>query len=100
MPRQARVDIAGGLYHVIARGNERREIFGDDADYKEFYARVKQCVAETRQKCLAWAFISKVTLLTLGCSLPVSPGGALLAGLLLSYFPGETPEPQLSAFLC
>jgi len=44
MPRQARVDIAGGLYHVIGRGNERRDIFCDDADYKEFYARVKQWV--------------------------------------------------------
>lgn len=57
MPRQARIDIPGGLYHVIARGNERREIFRDDSDYKEFYKRAAQAVSETGQKCLAWAFI-------------------------------------------
>lgn len=57
MARQARIDIPGGLYHVIARGNERREIFRDDPDYKEFYRRAAQAVSETGQKCLAWAFI-------------------------------------------
>lgn len=57
MPRQARIDIPGGLYHVITRGNERREIFRDDADYKEFCKRAAQAVAETGQKCLAWALI-------------------------------------------
>ena len=57
MPRQARIDIAGGLYHVIARGTERREIFRDDSDCKEFYKRAAQAVMETGQKCLAWAFI-------------------------------------------
>lgn len=57
MPRQARLDIPGGLYHVIARGNERREIFHDNSDYGEFYKRASQTIKETGQKCLAWAFI-------------------------------------------
>lgn len=57
MPRQARIDIPGGLYHVIARGNERRELFREDSDYKEFYKRAAQAVSETGQKCLAWALI-------------------------------------------
>lgn len=57
MPRQARLDIPGGLYHVIARGNERHDIFRDEADRKEFYKRTTKAITETGQKCLAWAFI-------------------------------------------
>jgi len=30
MPRQARIDVPGHLYHVIARGIERGKIFVDD----------------------------------------------------------------------
>ena len=36
MPRQARIDIVGQLYHVIARGIERRDIFQESADYLDF----------------------------------------------------------------
>ncbi len=57
MPRQARIDIPGGLYHVIARGNERQKIFREDPDCEEFYKRAVQSVSETGQKCLAWALI-------------------------------------------
>ena len=32
MARPLRVEIAGGWYHVTARGNERRAIFRDDKD--------------------------------------------------------------------
>jgi REP element-mobilizing transposase RayT len=43
MARQPRVEIAGGIYHVIARGNERREIFRDDHDRKIYLARLEEC---------------------------------------------------------
>ena len=33
MARNPRVEFAGALYHVIARGNRRAPIFHDDADY-------------------------------------------------------------------
>jgi hypothetical protein len=39
MPRQSRIDTPGALHHIIARGNEKREIFKDTKDYKEFLAR-------------------------------------------------------------
>ncbi len=38
MPRPLRVEYPGALYHVIARGNERKAVFRDDAD-REFYLR-------------------------------------------------------------
>lgn len=36
MARKPRIEIGGALYHVIARGNNRRKIFRSDADYLRF----------------------------------------------------------------
>ena len=36
MARPLRIEMAGGRYHVTARGNERRDIFKDDRDRKHF----------------------------------------------------------------
>lgn len=36
MPRKPRIEVEGGLYHVIARGNNRQAIFHSDPDYKKF----------------------------------------------------------------
>ena len=36
MARRPRVDVAGGLYHVITRGNNRRVIFDSPDDYGKF----------------------------------------------------------------
>ena len=47
MARKARIDIPGGLYHVIARGNERGRIFRQESDYSEFLSRLTRYLAET-----------------------------------------------------
>jgi len=36
MARPVRIEFAGALYHVMARGNQRQIIFGDDKDYRRF----------------------------------------------------------------
>ena len=36
MARKARAEVEGGLYHVITRGNNRRQIFNSPADYDKF----------------------------------------------------------------
>ena len=36
MARKARVEVAGGLYHVITRGNNRRQIFNSPTDHEKF----------------------------------------------------------------
>ena len=36
MARPVRVDVAGGWYHVTARGIERRAIFADGRDHEHF----------------------------------------------------------------
>lgn len=57
MPRQARLDIAGQLYHVIARWNERRKIFCSNEDYEDFLSRLKEGLGKTDNKCLAWCLM-------------------------------------------
>jgi putative transposase len=36
MARRPRLELEGGLYHIIARGNNRQAIFHSDDDYKKF----------------------------------------------------------------
>jgi REP element-mobilizing transposase RayT len=38
MPRKSRAEVEGGLYHIITRGNNRRQIFNSAADYEKFLA--------------------------------------------------------------
>jgi putative transposase len=37
MARKERIHIPGAIYHVMLRGNDRRDIFGDDKDRFRFY---------------------------------------------------------------
>ncbi len=36
MARPLRIEFAGGLYHVISRGNARQDIYADDDDRVSF----------------------------------------------------------------
>ena len=36
MARKTRAEVEGGLYHLITRGNNRRQIFDSPADYQKF----------------------------------------------------------------
>jgi putative transposase len=42
MARLLRVQFEGAIYHVTARGNERRVIFRDDADRERFLRNLAQ----------------------------------------------------------
>ena len=57
MPRQARIDIPGYLYHVIGRGIERRKIFVDPKDYEEFLLRLEKALDKTGSKCFAFSLL-------------------------------------------
>ena len=46
MPRPVRVEFAGAVYHVMARGNERREIFRDETDRGRFLEAVEESVEQ------------------------------------------------------
>lgn len=57
MPRQARIDIPGQMYHVMARGIERGIIFLEKEDYEDFRDRMTEWLGRTGAKCLAWCLM-------------------------------------------
>ncbi|MDI7260400.1 MAG: transposase [Thermodesulfobacteriota bacterium] len=57
MPRVARLDIPGLLQHVIVRGVERKDIFLDDRDRRQFLNRLSDILGETETLCYAWSLM-------------------------------------------
>ncbi|MBL4571845.1 MAG: transposase [Gammaproteobacteria bacterium] len=58
MPRRGRLHIPGGCYHVIGRGLERRYIFEDAVDKRDFLSRFGDNLRRSDAQCLAWAMMS------------------------------------------
>ena len=42
MARPLRIEFKGALYHILSRGNERRDIFSDDDDCQAFLSVLKE----------------------------------------------------------
>src|SRR5688572_16713007 len=47
MPRRARMEFEGAIYHVLDRGDRREAIFGDDQDREMFLASLGQACGRT-----------------------------------------------------
>ncbi len=58
MPRAQRQFVAGGLYHVFARGSNRQAIFTLDSDRVDFLVCLSRVVARTDTRCLAYCLMS------------------------------------------
>ncbi len=83
MPRQARLDAPGILHHVMVRGLERRPIFRDDVDQRDFCTRLEGLVEATTLTVYAWALLWQRR--------RRPTGGASLGGL-----PGCATQPHRS----
>jgi REP element-mobilizing transposase RayT len=57
MPRKARIDMPGGLHHLIFRGIERKKIFQDDVDRKNLLGRLDKALNSSETSCYAWALM-------------------------------------------
>jgi putative transposase len=57
MPRKTRIDAPGALHHIILKGIERKPIFKDDRDYRNFLGRLGKVLTETSTPCYAWALM-------------------------------------------
>jgi putative transposase len=83
MARPLRIEIPGGLYHVIVRGNERRAVFRDDRDRERYLDRL----AHYREK-FGFEFLA-YCLMTNHVHLAIETGKAplsrIMAGLQSSY---------------
>jgi len=58
MPRSGRLHIAGGYYHVMGRGLERRRIFATKKDKEDFLGRLTLLVKALQFDCLAWSLMT------------------------------------------
>ena len=87
MPRRARLDTAGVLYHIIIRGIERRRIFLDDQDRENFLHRLSELLPKTHTRCYAWAFLPNHAhfLLRTGGVPLATVMGRLLTGYAVSF---------------
>lgn len=84
MPRRARLVIPGGLFHVIARGNERRKIILDRSDYSEFLERLEIGLDKSKCRCLAWVLMPNHFHLLIQSG-PQGTAAPLMRGLMTGY---------------
>ena len=57
MPRQLRLEYAGGIYHVMNRGDRREDIFNDDEDRECFLSTLAQACRKTEWQVHAWCLM-------------------------------------------
>jgi REP-associated tyrosine transposase len=55
--RPLRIELPGGIYHVIARGNERKAVFRDDMDREAYLARLQDCSGRYRFRLIAYCLM-------------------------------------------
>lgn len=83
MPRKGRIDFPGALHHIIVRGINRRNIFFDRRDRREFLRRLNKGLVETGVECFSWALIpNHVHLLLKTANRPLTD---LMRSLLTGY---------------
>ena len=83
MLRQGRLHLAGGYYHVMVRGLERRRIFNSTVDKNDFLVRLGEGLENTQSQCLAWAIMSNHYHLLIRVS--SKPLSKLMSPLLSGY---------------
>jgi REP element-mobilizing transposase RayT len=83
MPRPPRLEFPSALYHVTARGNERRALFRDDRDRDMYLARMSFYHRRFRFQLLAYCLMTNHVHLAIRTG-PV-PLSKIMAGLHASY---------------
>jgi REP element-mobilizing transposase RayT len=95
------------LHHIIVRGIERRIIFNDDLDRKNFLARLGDLLLESRTACYAWAIMPNHMHLLMKTGL--MPMATLMRRLLTGYAMqfnrrhhrhGQLFQNRYKSFLC
>jgi REP element-mobilizing transposase RayT len=81
MARPLRIEFAGALYHLTARGNARENIFIDDVDREMWLTRLQQTCQRHQWLCHAYCLMSNhYHLLIETSSASLSKGMKLLNG--------------------
>jgi putative transposase len=57
MGRELRVQVAGGVYHLTARGNRRQRLFEDDRDRNRFLQLLSRVIEDCSWACLGYCLM-------------------------------------------
>ena len=86
MARPLRIEFAGALYHITARGNAQADIFRDDADRKQFLSLLGHTVERHDWYCHAYCLMDNHYHLLIETSAPtLSKGMKFLNGTYTQY---------------
>ena len=101
MARKIRIEYAGAAYHVVARGNQGRDIYADDRDRKLWLETLREACEKTGWRIHAWVMMNNHYHLLLE-----TPEANLVAGRGISGAvpaignePGRATLPVASAVL-
>ncbi len=83
MPRKARIDAPGALHHIIIRGIEKKPIFRDNRDKRNFLERIGRVILETSTRCYGWALLTNHVHLVLRTGL--APIATVMRRVLTGY---------------
>jgi putative transposase len=83
MARPPRLEFAGAVYHVMARGNERRAIFREDKDREQYLARLAHYREKFGFQLLAFCLMTNHVHLAIRTG--KFPLSRIMAGLQSSY---------------
>jgi len=87
MARPLRIEFAGALYHVTARGNARENIYRDDADRQQFLTLLQHTVERYNWYCHAYCLMDNhYHLLIETNTATLSKGMKFLNGTYTQYF--------------
>ena len=87
MARPLRIEFAGALYHVTARGNAREDIYGDDGDRHQFLSLLHTAVNRYDWHCHAYCLMDNHYHLLIETGAPtLSRGMKFLNGTYTQYF--------------
>lgn len=83
MTRPTRIEIPGALYHVFARGNQRRQVFRDQADYEVYLARLDRY--QDRYAFILYAYVLMPNHVHLLLEPDKAPLSKIMQGIQQSY---------------
>lgn len=87
MARPLRIEFAGALYHVTARGNARADIYNDDDDRQQFLALLLNTVNRHDWYCHAYCLMDNHYHLLIETATPsLSKGMKFLNGTYTQYY--------------
>lgn len=87
MARPLRIEFAGALYHVTARGNAQADIYEDDADREQFLTLLQHTVSRFGWYCHAYCLMDNHYHLLIETNSPtLSKGMKFLNGTYTQYY--------------